>query len=174
MDPTSITTALGDILTACTDAFAQDGTNPAPGLMFVTHGQPITYGVDQLAIWTPGLRTTKPFPLTRLSAIRTSVIPALDITIELWRACWPLPAVSSASKQLPNATAISTATAFLDNDAATLYGHIADLATHGHLFPSLPTIGKADDVQLQTLAPLAPQGALAGWRWPISVKLAIP
>jgi hypothetical protein len=174
VNPTSTTTALTDLLAAAVAAFDQEGANTAPAIQFISHSQPITYGTDQLAVWTPGIRRTKPFPLTALSAVDKTVIPGLDLIIELWRSCWPGASVSAASKSLPAPQDITTAATTLANDAAALFGHISTLIAAGTLFPSLPTIRTSSDVSLSPLVALPPQGSLAGWRFPLALKLAIP
>jgi hypothetical protein len=171
--PDTIETVLNDVLAACTDAFGQEGANKAPERMFVTHGQPVVTS-EQLVVWSPGVRPTKPFPLTRLGAIKDSVIPGLDVTIELWRSCWPVPKAQGPTAQLASPEALTKAALSLANDAASLFGYVSGLAAAGTLFPSLPTLGTSSDVALLPLVSLAPQGALAGWRWPVALKLAIP
>lgn len=178
MNPSTAATALNDVLVACQAAFAQEGTNEPPTLAYITHGPPQVFPLDtptdRLIVYSPGIRSVKPMPLTRLSAIQETVIPALDIVIELWRDIWPLPEVSSVAKQTPTGDTFTEAALSLANDACALFGYVGGLAVHGELFPSLPTIGKASDLALSPLVQLAPQGRLAGWRWPIALKLAIP
>jgi hypothetical protein len=60
----------------------------------------------------------------------------------------------------------------LQNDAAALFGHVAQLAAGGLLFPNAPAGGVAlsQDTAISPLVLLGPTGSMAGWRMPIAVK----
>lgn len=172
MIPTTLVTVLTDLLTACENAYTQAGAPTVPSRRFVTHGVPVVEG-EQLTVNSGGVSATHPFPLAQLRAVKTTVVPSALVTIEVWRSCWPAADVTSPSKTLPSPAKFTAAAEALAKDAATLFGWIGQLAADGGLLPSLPTIATASDVSLSPMVPLGPQGTLAGWRWPIAVKLSV-
>lgn len=172
MNPDTLNLILGDVLAACATAYAQTGAPNAPARMFQTHGQPIVEG-EQLTVSTLGISTVHPFPLAQLRAVRTVAVGSAGVSIEVWRSCWPAPeATSHASKNLPDPGKLTAAAQILQQDAATLWGWLAQQITQGTLIPSIPTIRDAADVSMSPMVALGPQGLLAGWRFPIAVKLS--
>lgn len=170
---TSISTILTDVLAACVAAYGQTGAPAVPSRQFISHGQPIWEG-EQLTVCATGLSVVHPFPLTAQRAAKTTVQPSLGVSVEVVRACWPQPKVSGPGSQLPDPSAFTAAGLALAKDAATIFGWITDLAVTGGLIPSYPTIGGNNDVALGVMVPTGPQGLWAGWRWPISIKVAVP
>jgi hypothetical protein len=175
MDASTISTVATDLLAGIVASFSQPNTPTVPARQIVTHGAPVVQpSVEELAVYVTGVRSTRPFPLPRVSAVKVSVLPAVEIMVELWRACWPVPSVNPANKALAEMSAYTAAALALAEDAATMFGYVADLATAGGLFPSLPTIDRSEYVALSSMVPLGPSAAMAGWRWPIAVYLAVP
>lgn len=172
MNPNVYALVLTDVLAACVDAYAQDGAPRLPKRAFTCHGQPPVEG-EQLVVWSGGLSSTHPFPLAQLRAAKTTVVGSALVNIEVWRTCWPAPSASGVAAALPAPQAFTDATDVLARDAITLFGTLADLAVKGGLCPHLPGVSTASDVALGQMLPLGPQGTLAGWRWPMSVKLSV-
>lgn len=172
MNPDVLQTVLTDLLTACENAYGQTDAPKIPARRWVTHGQPVVEG-EQLTVTTFGLAATHPFPLQQVRAVKTSVVASAQCSIEVWRTCWPTATATAAAKTLPAPTKFQDAALALALDAATLFGWISQLAAQGGLIPSLPGISRAEDVSLGQMVPLGPQGTLAGWRWPVAVKLSV-
>lgn len=171
MDQTTVSLVLNDIMAACEAAFGQDGAPAIPPKRWISHGPlPIAEG-DQLTVTCVGISSVHPFPLQGLRSVRSNVQPSAGITIEIWRTCWPTPSGTVAQKQLPNPKKLTPAALDLAADASCLFGYLIRQITAGTLCPSLPLIGQADDFAITPMVPTGPQGAYAGWRWPIAVKL---
>lgn len=176
MDALTLNTLLDDLLADCNDAYTNvTGAPTAPARQYVSHGLPVwAPDCDHLAVWVSGLRIVSPFPLTQLRAIEAADLPTADLTIEVVRACWPvLNPITPANVEMPSPAELTAAAKIVALDASTLMSYIGSLAASGGLFPSFPTMSNSD-ISLQPMTVLGPQGAHAGWRWPISVKLAIP
>src|SRR5262249_30445688 len=112
-----------------------------------------------------------PFPLTQLRAPKETITPGADFAIEVWRACWPQPNVTGAGSQLASPSAFQDAALLLQQDLATLVGYLTTLGLEGLLLPSFPALKTAQDVAFGVPVPLGPTGPVAGWRWPLQVKL---
>lgn len=164
MDATFLEKVGADVLAVCEDAYGQVPDAPTiPGRRFVTHGQPV-WDNEQLAVAVLAIKPTKPFPQQQISRIECAVIAGVDLSIEIVR------------KWCTNgcdADQLAAATMLLGRDAATLWAHVAQEATGGRLLRSFPGVG-CKAVGLGGLVPVGPQGGMAGWRWPISIELAIP
>lgn len=167
---TTLQTMATDLMTACTVALNTSPALGAPTRTFVAHNTPIVEG-EELTVWVAGVRSAKPVPLTRIGAVKTSILITADLTVDLWRDCWPQPQVNNVSKQLPEPAALTAAARRLQSDAGALWGYVAQLAALGTLFPNLPTLDNAGDVAVGSMTPLGPQGTLVGWRWPFQVKV---
>lgn len=173
MKADSIELICNDLLAACAQAYTEMAYAPkVPERRFVTHGQAVAVG-EQLTVSCAGVKLGKPFPLPQISQVETVAIPQADFVIEIWRAGWPPPEMSSASKSLPDPSSVADAAITLSRDAATLFAYISNLSALGGLLPSIPEIETSARMSLQPMVPLGPVGQLAGWRWPMSVKLAI-
>ena len=173
MIPTTLATILNDILEAATDAFEQPGTNPVPARAYISHGLTVPWEGEQLTVSSSAVNATHPFPLNQVRGIKTSLIPSLSVVVEIVRECWPEPRASAAAKSLPDPTKLTTAALSLANDASSLYGYLAQQITAGTLILSIPTINTATDFAVGQMVPTGPQGRMAGWKLPISVKLSV-
>ena len=171
MNPLTVRTVLRDVIQACVDSYTHPDAPTIPHLAFVTHGQPVWIG-EQLTVSSGGISSTRPFPLTRTSAVKTSVVPGTTVNIEVVRDCWPQPQVSSVSKQTVHPSRYASAAEAVAMDAATIFAYIAQRAATGILLPSLPS-STAADIALGAMVPIGPIGTKVGYRWPIQVKLAV-
>lgn len=174
MNPATLNALLDDLLVAAADAYELPGSPSVPKRQVKHHGQLPPWDTEQLTVAWTGLRAVSPFPISDRGPHHCAVIPAVDLTVEVVRACWPAVSGTGVSAPLiPNATAISEATRTLSADAGALWAALVPLALSGTLFPHVAGIG-CKDVVVGTLVPLAPQGQLAGIRWTFAVKLAVP
>lgn len=167
MTPLSVESVLAEILAACVGAYSHtDGAPELPDRRYVTHG-PIVADDEQLVVSSAGLRTAKAFPGATSAAVDCAVVAQLDAVVEVWRCCWPM---TDDEGHAPTADVLNEAGLKLARDVSTLWPYVAGLATAG----GLVTGATCHDVALGTMTPQGPQGGMAGWRWPISVKLALP
>jgi hypothetical protein len=172
VNPDVLPTILADVLAACAAAYTQEGAPPVPKRQFVTHGQAVASD-EQLTVATGWVGPTRPFPLAQQRAVKSSVVGAALINVEVWRTCWPTAGGTNVQTTLPSPTKLQDAGLLLAADATTLFGWISTLAANGGLCPNVPGISTAEDVGLGQMVPLGPSATLAGWRWPITVKLSV-
>lgn len=175
MNPTTVRTVLRDILAACVAAYGQAGAPTIPAHRGISHGQPgmLAKG-DQLVVWSGGISATHPFPLTQLSAIKKTIVPSAAVTIQMMKECWPTGDANAVAAFTASSTDYTDAAEEAALHAATIFGHLAQLATTGLLIPSLPTIHTAQDVAFTPMVPVGPLGNRIGWKWPIAIKLSVP
>lgn len=173
MTPLSLRTVMRDVLEACRGAYAVDGAPKIPANVYLIHGTPSAWFGEQLIVWSPGLVPSGPFPLPKLRAVKTTVIPAAQINIEVIRECWPTYDTGPAHALQPGPDNYTDAAEQSALDAATIFSHIAQLVTRGTLCPSLPGVGTSEDFALSPMVPLGPIGVRFGWRLPLAVKLAV-
>jgi hypothetical protein len=169
MNPLTVRTVLRDVLQACEDAYLLPNAPALPVRRWISHGQPMWLG-EQLCVWSGGLSATRPFPLPRLTAPRSTVVPGTTVMIEVVRECWPQASVTSANKATPDPSSYTSGAEAVALDAATLFAHIAQLTATGVLLPTVGTV--ASDIALQPMVAVGPTGPHVGYRWPILVKLA--
>lgn len=174
MNVATVDTLMSDLLASVVAAYSADGAPAPPKRQYTTWGQPFWYAGGQMTVSFGSLGVGGPFPVTKIAAPKTTIVPMLALSIEVVRTCWPGADVSSGSKALPSPQALSDATTLLAYDAATVYPYVADLAVKGGLFPSFPTISTAQDVGIGTLVPTGPSGNQAGWRLPVTIKVSVP
>lgn len=174
MDARILTTLSTDLLKACVDAYAQvPAAGEPPERRYVTHGPAVAAG-DQLTVAVSGFKVSQPFPTTQTGPIQRSAVGAAELTVELYRRCWPVPDLGPASSSLPSAESLTDAASLLAEDAATVWLWVAGLASLGNLFPSVDGLIGVGDTAALPMLPVPVSGQVAGWRWPIVVKLAIP
>lgn len=173
MTPNTVGLLLDDLLKACVDAYAAlEVAHGPPQRQLKTHGQTPAADGEQLVVSCTSVRPARPFPATDIGPQYQALIPAADLSIWLWRACWPTADSHAQQITLPTPDAIAEAAARLAEDASTLFAYVSQLAVTGTLFPSVAGLG-VGAVTVQSMVPLEPSGKLAGWRWPLTVKLAI-
>lgn len=172
MNPLTLRTVMRDVLAAATAAYEAEGAPKVPALRYLMHGTP-TWAGEQLVVWSPGLLSSGPFPLPKLRAVRTTIIPGAQLNIEVIRECWPVTEGTNVRQTAPGPDQWTDAAEMAALDASTLFSHIAQQITVGTLCPSLPGLRGADDFALSPMVPLGPLGARFGWRLPLAVKLAV-
>jgi hypothetical protein len=172
MNPLTLRTAMRDVLAAATAAYDTDAAPKVPARRYLMHGTPTWLG-EQLVVWSPGLLPAGPFPLPRLRSVKSTVVPAAQLNIEVVRECWPSADGTNVRMTTPGPDQYTDAAEMSALDAATLFSAIAAKVAAGTLCPSLEGLGTADDYALSPMVPLGPLGKRFGWRLPVAVKLAV-
>lgn len=175
MNVSTVSSLMTDLLATTLAAYenTEDAPEP-PKRAYTTWGQPLPYEGAQITVSFVSLSVGGPFPITKVAAPKTTIVPSLALVVEIVRPCWPGADVSTAAKSLPAPEAFTEATDLLARDVGTVFPYLADRAVKGGLFPSVPTIGTSQDVAIGTLTPTGPSGNRAGWRLPVTIKVSAP
>ena len=157
------TDVVDDLLTDLLDAAVASLTDP-PDRQGKEHGA-FAHDCEMLVVHVEGV-TFDSLGQPSGAYVRVATIPSVQLVVTLLR-CWPTP---EHGKTEPSMAAITAAAAGLAQDGAALTHGISSRWADGTLFPTAAV--DADDVTLAPgLAPVGPEGALAGWTFSLSVNV---
>lgn len=159
----------GDAVLA-TAKLAVDTAHAGDIASFVSLGKPVAVPCDRLSINLQNLQPDagSQRQMASISGCSPGLYPTLvgNWEIQLWRSCYPSLSVQNDTILLPELESLVTANTDLYAQAQALYAAI--IAGYAEGFPDLPAC--VDKVTFGALAPLEPQGKMAGWKVPVVIE----